>query len=199
MLSSLISAGCGSGGGQPTSPTGPTGPTVPQLITALRDADQAKRLDAIVALRNMGPAAKEAVPALAATLAGDEVAWVRLNALLALVKVGGDSPEVLAALDGALEDPSDSVVVAAGEAMLQSDPENDSALGALASVLQEGEPFDRASAASALRHAGPRAAAAAVPRLCDALKDPERSVRECAAQALGSLRSRPERAVPCLV
>ena len=66
-------------------------PAVPALIEALKDPEATVRFPVCVALREIGPAAKDAVPALTETLddRNDDVAAM---ARKALIKITGEDP-----------------------------------------------------------------------------------------------------------
>ncbi|HYE98877.1 MAG TPA: HEAT repeat domain-containing protein, partial [Planctomycetota bacterium] len=70
-------------------------------IDRLQDPDPAARREAAAALRRQGPAAADAVPALAEALRGAD-AELRLEALHALVAIGG---RAFSAVAGALAAP----------------------------------------------------------------------------------------------
>jgi HEAT repeat protein len=68
---------------------------VPHVAELLKDPDQNVRMQAAQVLRNLGPRAAKAGPALKDAIK-DANAGVRLNALLALTAIGGDGPEIVA-------------------------------------------------------------------------------------------------------
>ena len=88
---------------------GGTTQAIDGLITDLGDKAAAVRLAAVSALGEIGPAAARAGNALA-VLMTDPDARVRRAAATALGKVGATSPDVLAALSGALRSKDDSTL-----------------------------------------------------------------------------------------
>ncbi len=83
---------------------------VPTLIHKLKDRDKEVRFNAAYAVGKIGPAAKEAVPALIAALK-DEYRWVAASAL------GKIGPAAVPALIAALKDEDGSVRVSAAFAL----------------------------------------------------------------------------------
>ncbi len=71
--------------------------TVLSLADTLRHGDLSERRRAARALWRFGPAAADAVPALIETL-GDEVSWVRGDAIIALGKIGPAAEAAIPAL-----------------------------------------------------------------------------------------------------
>src|SRR5262245_23596156 len=84
-----------------TAAAGKQKPELDKFLAALKSKDPAARLQAVVALADLGPAAAPAVPPLLELLR-DKNEDLRLNAALALGKVG--KPAV-APLTEALQDP----------------------------------------------------------------------------------------------
>src|SRR5262249_35681144 len=78
-------------------------------IEALQRSDAVVRCRAVHALGAIGPAAEEAVPALAAVLLGDPKRGPRIEAALALVKFGAAARAAVPALARALSDPEPMV------------------------------------------------------------------------------------------
>jgi hypothetical protein len=166
------------------------GPPIPALVNALRY----ERADAAVrdlvrqlaadSLRTLGPAAKEALPALERSLKTDQASGVRHAAALALGAIG---PEATAALTHALraavyEDrwPLIQALGALGAG-------GKGAVSTLVGVLQGPVLHDylgvRREAAASLGKIGSEAKAA-VPALIAALRDEDWTIRSAAAAAL---------------
>jgi HEAT repeat protein len=137
--------------------------TIPFLLKQLRTGDAAARQDAAEALGDLGPAAEEAVPALAALLGGDPL--VVRPAARALARIG---PRGVAALLEAAPS-SDSHRDALAGALASAGP---AALPQLTRALRGPDRGVRTIAARALGRMGPRAERAA-PDLLWALKDRE--------------------------
>ena len=189
---------------RPASDTPPDPNQVPALVEALGASGEADALNAAYALSAVG---SPAIPALVAALRED--ATVRRRAALALSLIpGADSalrtaaadpdPRVRAvAVDALAEQPAqDASVAALVGALDDSDPwvrrHAADALGTLGSPtaadglarrLADPEAFVRHNAATALMKLGP-SAAAAVPALIPALRDPDRYTRAMAGLAL---------------
>jgi len=92
---------------------------VPALVDALKNPDFKLRLQTVQALTTMGPAAREAVPALIAGV-GDSV--VRIDAIRALGAIGPEAKAALPVLKGALRNQRAPVRRAALDAIKQIDP-----------------------------------------------------------------------------
>lgn len=168
----------------------PPGPRIPALVNALRyeRTDPAVRdlvrERAADTLGRLGPAAREALPALEHSLKTDQASGVRHAAALAL---GGMGPEAAPALTHAL-----AAAVYADrwpiiEALGALGAAAKGAVPTLVGVLQEPVPHDylgvRREAAASLAKIGPEARAA-VPALVAALLDENWTVRTAAAAAL---------------
>jgi HEAT repeat protein len=89
------------------------------LIALLKDEDSNVRQEAAVALGNLGPLAKPAIPALSATLT-DQDSTVRYRAAEALGHIG---PNAVGSLVEALKDEDPRVRWSAEEALKKIDPE----------------------------------------------------------------------------
>ncbi|MBM3242164.1 HEAT repeat domain-containing protein [Candidatus Poribacteria bacterium] len=147
-------------------------PAVPLLIEALSDENWQVRLNAAVALGQIGDSA--AVPALIAAL-NDEAWEVRANATVALGKMG---QTVVPALIAALKDQDAPVRRNAARAL--GDIGDPTAVPALIEILNDEDGEVRGSAAVALGEMGP----VAVPALAAALKDENEAVGAMATWAL---------------
>jgi HEAT repeat protein len=146
---------------------------------ALRSAGAPERRRAADALGLAGPAAREALPALAQALQdGDEA--VRLNAAYALGALGGPAVPVLAE---ALRTTPEPLRRYAGYGLSAAGAP---AVEALTGLAQAPDEPARRAAVDALGDMG-AAAAPAVPVLAGALRDESQWVRRQAAEALGTI------------
>ena len=155
---------------------------VSKLIIKLKDSDWRVRKAAANALGNIGPAAKEAVPALIAALKNSNLI-IQNSAKKALGKIG---LEAVPALIAALKDSYWHVREAAADALGNIGPAAKDAVPALIAALKDSNKFVRRATAYALGGIGP-VAKEAVPALIVALKDSAWRVRKAAAEALGNI------------
>src|SRR5436305_586779 len=77
---------------------------VETTVTGLHSSDEGIRVNSVVVLQELGPQARSAIPELTGLLQTDPCPTVRWSAALALRRIGGDSPEILATLRLALGD-----------------------------------------------------------------------------------------------
>jgi HEAT repeat protein len=138
-----------------------------------------------------GVQGRAVVPALARALTDDDD-QVRVNAALALFKIGPDAGEAVPALIGALRDKDNRVRMDAAMALFKIGPDAREAVPALIAAMQAVENKTsvmnigvsiRAEAAQALGRIGPDARAA-VPALTVALRDDDPVMRTAATEAL---------------
>jgi len=164
----------------------------------LADADHDVRYQAVKALEKQGPAATEAVPALATALA-DSDPHVRYRSAKVLSKIGYEAAaaaDALAhALDKSLQGPGSPVQEAEKTRYyLVKTLSNldDQALPALAGLIrtlqQDTDPNTRYYAVKALGKIG-AAAKTARPALEKLRKDPDQKVRRAAGQALAKIHT----------
>jgi HEAT repeat protein len=170
---------------------------VPALIRALESPDFHLRLSATLVLEEMGPEAREAVPALIAELKGDReidnIGSLRVFAARALGAIG-PTPESIAALRAVLDEDDDHVANAAVEALAKfGKPAIPALLDGM--LMSDSNAYTRASAA--LAEMGP----VAVPSLIKVLPDYNPNwVRAIGAtNALSSMKPPPAQAIPALV
>jgi vesicle coat complex subunit len=147
------------------------------------DADV--RRSAADALSNIGPAAADAVPALAEALK-DQDTGVRRSAADALSNIGPAAADAVPALAEALKDQDTGVRRSAAYALSNIGPAAAEAVQVLADALKNQNRDVRRIAAKAFQRIGP-AATNAVPALVNALKDQDTVVRLVAADALGKI------------
>ena len=181
----------------------------PALATALRDQDEAVRLNASYALGLVGAAAVPALiaevregteigrrhaacalslvgkPAVGALLQATEAPDWEVRAVIVdtLGEIGSVTPEIAPALVRAIEDDSDWVRRHAADAAGTIGPAASDTVPGLIRLLEDKQPYVRINAATALVKIGP-AAEEAVPALIEALDDLDRYVRGFAALAL---------------
>jgi HEAT repeat protein len=165
-------------------------------VKGLQSQNPAVRLEAAQALAQIGPAAKEAVPALAKSLA-DKEEEVRSVTAFALGEIGPDAKGAVGNLAKALEDGDWFVSVAAAQALEKIGPDAKPAIGALSKALQPtGEvrdyrPIRSAAVAVALVKIDPGAKStkSAISLLVDKLLNDDREdsngTRVAGARALG--------------
>jgi HEAT repeat protein len=176
----------GAANGAAGSANGDAGKWIPPL----RAADVPARRRASDALGLLGPAAREALPALAQALR-DADEPVRLNAAYALGEIG--EPAVPALTDALRAGPEDARRAAGYGLAAAGEP----AVEALLGMAGDGEEQVRLAAVDALGDLG-RTAAPAVPVLARALRDESEWVRRHAAEALGFLGAPAGAAAPAL-
>jgi HEAT repeat protein len=152
---------------------------VPRLIEMLEGPASPA---AARALSKLGPAAKDAVPALIGLLKHD-VIEVRWNAARTLGKIRTPALPALPHLIEQLADPAAAVREHAAEAIGDIGPEAKEGIPALVSVLADANARVRRDAVRSLGNMGGEARAT-IPQIEPLLKDPESMVRDAAAQAL---------------
>jgi len=171
-----ISRGKSGGAGGETEPLAEG---VRALTRALQDPDAGVRESAVYALRSMGRAAKDSIPALGEAVR-DRDGYVRAIAGRTLARFGEAAVPTLAAL---LKDRRPEVRLVAAEALRTMEVEAKGAVESLAQALRDSSPAVRETAAHALRNLGPEAQPA-IPALQEAVADQDGYVRSAAARAL---------------
>lgn len=167
------------------------GPWLEQLVEALEDPRI--RLYVLRTIRDLGPRAASAVPAVARLLAGSDES-VHHDAANALAELG---PAVASAQDtlfARMDSPHQQVRIFVGKALGQLGA---SAVPRLREALRNGSEPAQETAARALRHLGAEGAAA-VPELVDRLERGSAEVQEVAAEALGAMGAAAREALPAL-
>jgi HEAT repeat protein len=152
-----------------------------KFLTALRDPEIKVRLVAAQAVWLLGRHT-QGVPVLIEALSGEDPD-LRLNAVVALAKMGPDAREAVGALAKALHGRDAAVRAHAAEALYRVGPEAKSAVPSLCDALQSPDASLRVQAAYALGGVG-KEAREALPMLERALTDKETAVRLFAARAL---------------
>ncbi|MCI0394486.1 MAG: HEAT repeat domain-containing protein [Chloroflexi bacterium] len=167
-----------------------TGDSVGGIVKALRFSHSSKffqdlvRETAAERLKLMGPAAKEALPALFQSAIEDEAYGVRLGATTALAAIGPEAVPLLIALltHTDVQDRWPAAFALGKLGSLASE-----AVPALTQALNDPDSRVRRQVAETLGEIGP-AAHEAVAALSDVLNDPEWLVRSAVARALGKIR-----------
>jgi len=170
---------------------GGNGRSVAELVGELDASDPAVRLQACSALGFKGAAAVPALEGLAARLR-DGKEPVRLNAAYALSAVGTAAVPVLRE---ALGDEMEEARLAAAHGLAQAGAV---AVPALVEALESEQESERGHAAFALGDMGPVGGAEAVGAVARLADDPSEWVRRSAVEALGTMESDPQTAVPVL-
>ena len=161
---------------------------LPQIVKALDDADTQVFSNAITAIAEIGPDAKDAIPALMDLMDGRKGRGFRpkdreqalYRAAYALSRIGAEArPGLLAALKG--EDTS--LRRGAAKALGMTGPDAKDAVPALIENLGHDDETLRRDAVEALVLIGP----AAVESLIASLRFPDPRLREGSARALGEL------------
>jgi HEAT repeat protein len=168
---------------------------VEQLIANLKDEIPGKRLAAARTLGKIGPAAKDAIPALVHVLNTDEEVGVRIDSADALGRIG---PAAVPALIDTLKERKRFVRELSAEALGQIGPAAKDAVPALIVALKDEDSDVRSTSAMALGRIGP-AAKKAVPALVVALNDNLFGYRAGSARALGLIGPEAKEAVPALI
>lgn len=163
-------------------------PAVDGLIKVLQDKNPDTRHEAIMALAEIGPAAKSAVPALAAALKSDEKD--RFAAAYALGRIGPDAVDAEPLLLALLGGDDQTLALISAWALAHIHPECptccEKAVPVLIAGLGDDEARFRKEAAEGLRCFG-KGAERAGEALKKALNDPDADVRKAVAEALKSL------------
>jgi HEAT repeat protein len=159
---------------------------LPAMRRLLKDDDSEARYYAALLLGLMGPAAKDAVGDLAARLATDDAAGVRREIIKALATIDAANAQVIGI---ALKDKAPEVRASAAATL--GELKSTEAIPSLAAALEDGSYEVRSAAAEALSRYGADAkgTVAALERLAE--HDPEKSVRQAAAEALQAIHGKP--------
>jgi HEAT repeat protein len=160
-------------------------------VRELQDSNQKVRFSAALALGNIGPAAKDSVPALIDALKSN-AGGLRQTAASALEKIG---PAAVPALIDALKGKDEELRQVAALALGNIGPAAKDSVPALIGAVKDKEGKVRMAAADALYKMGP----AAVPALLDALKGKDEEVRQAAAAVLGKIGAAAKDSVPALI
>lgn len=171
---------------------------VPTLIEALRN--EKSRYWALLVAHEMGPAARDAVPALLTCLS-DPLQECRLEALMALGAVAPQSEEAIRAIRRALSDKETGVRYAAVYALGSIGPPAASASADLERLVRGSDDFLRVVSAWALVKIHPdnaRHRQVAIPLLLEACSHKDESTRLAAIKALADLHPPATTVIPAL-
>src|SRR5262249_8997362 len=160
------------------------------LVEALKTRQS--RYWACLALSEMGPQAKAAVPELTALLKDDEPE-MRMEAVMALGEIGPDAKDAVPTLIAMLTDAPPAMRYASAFALGKIGA--DAALPALEGAEQQADPFLRLVAAWAVARLKPddeQAVTKALELIIAALKQDDAQVRRGAARALWELKAPPQ-------
>jgi len=169
-----------------------------EVVPALRDTLKLReaRYWACIALSELGPQAKDAVPNLIEVLADDRPE-IRLQATIALGEIGPDAKPAVGALNKLVDDPFESVRATAVFALGRiGDP---AALDALKKAAMATDPLQRMLASWALARVNRSDAQQleeAIQRLVAGLGDKDRAIAHMAAKALADLEVDPTKVRP---
>src|SRR5262245_60515983 len=153
---------------------------VTDLVKQLKSEDPEARRSAAKALAEMGPQARDAVPALTETLK-DKDLFVRRFSAQALGAIGPEAKSAIPALVGALGESRKEMVVASARALGQLGPDG---IKSLADILKDRKrDLTLRRKATESLGASTKDAKSAVPVLIEALGDT--SIRVEAASSLG--------------
>lgn len=152
------------------------------MAAMLREDRQPWRVQLLVLgnFKDLGPDAAAATGAIAAMLAGDSRVFARRKALDTLVAVGGDRPEVLSALVGAMSDQNSKLSTESWERLKRLGPKATSAAPLLIERLGGRDQVLGKMAGAVLVSIGK----SAVPALVTALQDPRPRARQQAVKVL---------------
>ena len=156
-------------------------PIVPELIALLNDADSFVRDFAASALGSIGPAAKEAVPALHELLKKSPI-----GAACGLGGIGPDARDAVPDLIDALETNHGNCRTLVAGALWKIDPHSEHVIPALVADLMHDRSGIRRGAALELGRIGPPAKAA-VTALRKTLDDRDHLTRRLAREALSKI------------
>lgn len=178
---------------------------LPELIEHLKDDDDTVRRIAAWALGEMGPAARDAVPALIAVLEDKDSGGARGCAAEALCKIGPTAKSAVPALREALKDKDSVLRVHAASALIAIGPVTESDLSVLRETVHNEleDDFGGGSTddvARAIGNAG-LGAKALIPELVKVLNDEGGDVfssRSTAIEALGKMGPAAQAAIPTL-
>ncbi len=146
---------------------------------------QDRRMRAVVALREMGPSAKGAVPALIARLS-DPDGHISLHSAIALGNIGPDARSAVPDLEPFLQSKSHTVRVYTANALWKITRQTEPALSVLEEGLKDHNASFRWAAAVFLGEMGP-AAKRTIPLLEQATRDPDKEVASLSIQALAQI------------
>lgn len=175
---------------------GDIGPTsIPVLAEALRYPDKDVRHYAAIALVNMGPKAKDALPMLAVAIKEDKEADVRKAVALSLKELGPECKPIFPTLIEVLPKDTDievriNLILTLATLAIADKP----ALAAIIGAFKDKDEAVRTTAIEAVSKLG----AAGVPSVIEALKDKDKNSKLCAIAVCDRLGPVAKLAVPVL-
>jgi HEAT repeat protein len=146
-----------------------------------------RRIRAYGALQRLGPAAKPAVPALAALMTTNTPQNVRGFIRSVLVRLGSDAKEAIPVLREAFHSSDLAMQIDAGATLARLNPTNEELLPKALKWLQSPDDYTRRGASFLLQELG-AAAKPAMAALTKALTDPDDTVRSRATNTLAKIR-----------
>jgi hypothetical protein len=170
------------------------GKSAAEWAAQLHDKDGGKRAKAAVALRAMGPRARDAAPDLIRALK-DKEPEVRSGAALALGKIGAS--EAVSEIAALLQDKMGNVKIDAARALALFKEDAAPALPLLLKVLKQDKEPARAAVIDVVREIGPEARAA-VPVLIEFVRGKDAVLARSAMGALASIGPDARDAVPAI-
>jgi HEAT repeat protein len=175
---------------------------VADFIKQLRSNDVNVRAEAVTALGQLGPEAKDAVPTLMGMLDAEKDKGVKRLVIKTLGDIGPDAKAAVGKLNTQLaRNPEAGDKQAIIIAMGQIGPASIPYLTKMVSATKEKDAAIRQLVVSALGECGkdPKDGKEALPAVRDALDDPDANVRRLAAMALGKFGANAKQSVPLLM
>jgi HEAT repeat protein len=163
-------------------------------------ASEETRYWAALAFGELGPNAKDAVPAIAKAL-DDKRPEVKRELLIALARIGADAAPAVPQITPLLEDQDESVAHAAGFALGSIGPGAASAIDALQSAKQNKDSLEACINCWAIARIQPenqQARTHAIEMLLETVKDKNPRVQSAAIRGLMDLKAPPKQLVPAL-
>jgi len=158
---------------------------IEHLLEGVRSGDPAVRAEATDKLRDLGPLAKEAVPALMEMLLEEKDKDLRECAASILIYVAKGATSVRPQLWRILKDPQEDQEIRIMAAAAIAEMGKDS-LPTLCQCLKDPDPFVRQEAAEGFRRIEP-APLDSASKVIEALEDKDGDVRSCASSALRTM------------
>lgn len=171
---------------------------VPSVIDLLQQDDRQRRTGASLVIMVLGPAAKDALPALTEALQTADLETRRPALMSALLSLGVEAKPAMPLMLEFLDDEDFHTQYWACRVFGAIGPEAQVAVPQLVTLVQRSAASVRRNAAAALGRIGPGIGPDALEALIRALHDPVQPVREQAAIALGRLGDFAQAAVPAL-
>lgn len=168
-------------------------------ISSVGDASSCIRCSAAATLGTIGPEARSAIPTLIGKLK-DRDRFLRSASAKALAGIGVKEDRIVSAIKETLGEPDAYIRIAMAEALADLEPGSKVAISTVTNVLlNDKDAGNRFSAALSLTRTKSSWIQLAIPALITALIDPDGSVREQAAYALGEHCEEAAIVVPALI